>query len=114
MAEQAQAFREWMRQRFPDRGLPEFAIGVGLHTGEAVIGDIGTPKRSDFTAIGDTVNAASRLEGATKQLACVIAASEATLRAAGAGIRTGKMETLQVKGRAEPIRVFEVTAVGPE
>jgi adenylate cyclase len=114
MAEQAQAFREWMRRRFPDRGLPEFAIGVGLHTGEAVIGDIGTPKRSDFTAIGDTVNAASRLEGATKQLACVIAASEATLRAAGAGIRTGKMETLQVKGRAEPIRVFEVTAVGPE
>jgi len=114
MAEQAQAFREWMRRRFPDRGLPEFAIGVGLHTGEAVIGDIGTPKRSDFTAIGDTVNAASRLEGATKQLACVIAASEATLRAAGEGIRTGKMETLQVKGRAEPIRVFEVTAIDPE
>jgi len=114
MAAEAAAFRDWMHDRFPDRGLPEFAIGVGLHTGEAVIGDIGTPKRSDFTAIGDTVNAASRLESATKQLACVIAASDATLRAAGGGIRTGKMETLQVKGRAEPIRVFEVMALDPD
>jgi len=114
MAAEAAAFRNWMHDRFPDRGLPEFAIGVGLHTGEAVIGDIGTPKRSDFTAIGDTVNAASRLESATKQLACVIAASDATLRAAGGGIRTGKMETLQVKGRAEPIRVFEVMALDPD
>jgi adenylate cyclase len=111
MAREAEAFKAWMRQRFPDRGLAEFGIGVGLHTGEAVCGSIGTPRRQEYTAIGDTVNAASRLEGATKDLSVVIAASEATVRAAGPGVRTGKRETLTLKGRAEPIVVHEVTGI---
>ncbi len=111
MARAAHDFKQWMLSRFPDRGLPEFGIGVGLHTGEAVIGDIGTPKRKEFTAIGDTVNAASRLEGATKDLGCIIAASQATVEAAGEGVRTGKAEEIKVKGRAGAIKVFEVTGL---
>ena len=111
MAREADGFKEWMSKRFPDRGLAEFRIGVGLFSGEAIIGDIGTPKRKEFTAIGDTVNAASRLEGATKEMKCVVAAAESTIQAAGPGIRTGKMETLTVKGRAEPIRAYEVLGI---
>jgi adenylate cyclase len=114
LAREAEAFRQWMRERFPDRGLAEFGVGVGLHTGEAVIGDIGTPKRKEFTAIGDTVNAASRLEGVTRRLDWVIVASEATLKAAGPGVRTGRFEQVTVKGRAQPLAVHEMLGLDDE
>ena len=107
----AAEFRGWMEQRFPDRGLPPFAIGIGVHSGDAVMGDIGSLRRREFTAIGDTVNAASRLEGVTKDMECPLVASVQTVRAAGVPVRTGKHETVQVKGRAEPIECYEILGV---
>jgi len=101
-------FQTWMAGRFPDLQLADFKVGVGLHSGEVVVGNIGSEKRLEYTAIGDTVNTTARLEGLSKQLGWNIVASRATLEAAGPGVVTGGRETLLLKGRKEPVEVVEI------
>jgi adenylate cyclase len=99
-----------MRQlnaEFRAEGLQEISIGTGLHTGEATVGYIGSERRTEYTAIGDTVNTASRLESNARGGQILL--SEATLKAIPEGRFPVKQhEPLTVKNRAQPVQIYEV------
>ncbi|MBX3244142.1 MAG: FHA domain-containing protein [Acidobacteria bacterium] len=102
-----------MQKRIPSlndelrsEGFGQVAIGIGLHTGVATIGYIGSDKRSEYTAIGDTVNLASRLESHAK--GGQILMSDATAEASGNRIPVNTLEPLTVKNRVQPVSVLEI------
>ncbi len=97
----------WNVQRAAN-GQLTIDMGIGLNTDEVVSGNIGSPKRMDYTVIGDGVNLASRLESACKQYAAHILISENTYRKVKGTYRTREVDLVVVKGKTKPVAVFEV------
>jgi serine/threonine-protein kinase PpkA len=108
----ANGFGEWFKRHFDMGGVPEFATGVGIHTGDLMEVRIGPPGAEDLTVVGDSVNVASRLEGQTKELGWPVVASAATVSMAGSLVSTGESRQLELRGRNAPIEAMEITGIG--
>lgn len=93
------------------RNLPEFSVRMGIATGDLVVGTIGSPNAQSFTVIGDTVNLASRLEGANKAYRTNILINEEAYRLAQQEIEARELDFIIVVGKSEPVRIYEVMGV---
>ena len=104
MVRALQAFnREQMKQ-----GKTSIHIGIGLNSSPAVTGNIGSSKRMDYTVIGDGVNLAARLEGATKYYGAQIIISENTLKELRGDYQTRELDLIYLKGKTQPSRIYEI------
>jgi adenylate cyclase len=92
------------------RGLPAISMRVGLATGPALVGNVGSTTKFNYTVMGDTVNLASRLEGAAKVYGTLSLLADSTVAAAAGAVALRELDRLTVKGRSEPVGVYEVVA----
>ncbi len=95
-----------INQELREEGLPEIGVGMGLHTGEVIVGYIGSERRSEYTAIGDTVNTSSRLESNARGGEILL--SDATAKAAHSRYKLQPRDPITVKNREQPVVLWEV------
>ncbi len=92
------------------RGDAAFSVKIGINSGFAVVGNVGTERRYNYTAVGEVVNVAARLESAPSVYECAIVVAEATAAKVGDAIVFRELDRVRVKGRDEPLTIFEPLA----
>ncbi len=115
MAMQAAVEMRYRLQEFNqariDQGLIPISIGMGLHSDEVISGNIGSSKRMELTSIGDGVNLASRLEGASKQYGTDLIISENTYHEYAERLIVRELDFITVKGKSKPVKIYELVGI---
>ena len=96
-----------LNKEFEAEGLPAIQIGIGINSGEAIIGNMGSASRFDYTAIGDAVNIAARLESGTKLAGVDVLIGISTKQRSGSSLK--ELPAIEAKGKAEKLKVFTLT-----
>ena len=97
-----------INREFIERGLSAIAVRIGVHSGEAVVGNLGSDRIFDYTVLGDTVNLTSRLESANKYFKTRILVSGDTFERTGESFIARELGPVAVKGKSRPVKVFEI------
>lgn len=106
-----QAALRRLNERWQADGRPPLQMGAAVHTGKVFAGNVGSPRRKKYAVMGDTVNTASRIEGLNRDLSTSILISGATLAAVKDRVIVQDRGTVAVKGRSQPVEVFELVGV---
>src|SRR5260370_19213005 len=91
-----------------ERGVPGYAVKIGINTGPAVVGNVGAPKRYNYTAVGETVNIAARLESVPEDYGCRIIVGPATAAAIADRFVLCELDWIKVKGKNEAFSIFQL------
>ncbi|MBC7474825.1 MAG: adenylate/guanylate cyclase domain-containing protein [Candidatus Sericytochromatia bacterium] len=103
-----------LRKKWVAEGSVAMQIRIGIHSGEALVGNFGSPLKMDYTVIGDTVNTAARLEGLNKEFSTGIIISQSTYELITNEIDVRSLGPVPVKGKSEAIHVYEVLGLSTE
>jgi adenylate cyclase len=103
---------EELKAKWRADSYPEFDIGIGINTGQVIVGNMGSDVRVDYTVMGDAVNLASRLEGTNKGYETRVILGEGTYQQVKGQVTARKLGAVRVKGKKKPVEIYELRGIG--